>query len=283
MVRWSRARTSAGQSFVFAECGQGPLVVFWHGFPDTPHSWSGIMGKVAAAGYRAVAPWLRGYHPETVVDGLGYGPLELAQETGKLLDALGERDAVLVGHDWGGILAYGAASLAPERIRALVPVSFPLPTLIPRTPVFFWTVRHIARLKLPLATESLRRGDFSYVDKLYRRWAPNWSGPTRDHAIAEVKSCFRNPASLEAAIQYYRDMSPRTPPELTHAPTMPGLVVGGTNDLAPPGTIERTAAALGDDWDHLILDGAGHWPHLENEPVFIDRLLDFLRTLPRPA
>ncbi|WP_433005348.1 alpha/beta fold hydrolase [Kribbella sp. CA-294648] len=280
MVTWSRAGAAAGQSFVFAEQGRGPLVVFWHGFPDTPYSWSGIAGKVSAAGYRTVAPWLRGYHPETVVEGLGYGPLELAQETIKLLDALGERDAVVVGHDWGGILAYGAASLAPERIRGLVPISFPLPDLIPRTPAFFWKVRHIVRLKLPNAADLVRRDDFAYLEELCRRWAPNWSGPARDRAVTEAKSCFNDPASLEAAIRYYRDMSPRTPREVKRAPTMPGLVVGGTDDLAPPATIRRTAAVLGDDWAPLILDGAGHWPHLEKEAEFTDQLISFLQRLP---
>lgn len=280
MVVWSRASTSAGQTFVYTEQGDGPLVVFWHGFPDTPYSWTTITGKVAAAGYRTIAPWLRGYHVETVVPGLGYGALHLAQETGKLLDALGEDSAVVVGHDWGGILAYGAASLTPERIRGLVPISFPLPNLIPRSPAFFWKVRHIARLKLPRAAQGVRQADFAYLDELYRRWAPNWSGPTRDRAIADVIVCFQDPARLEAAIQYYRDMSPRTPREVTHAPTMPGLIVGGTEDLAPPATIKQTAAVLGGTWDHLILDDAGHWPHLESEPAFTDRLIHFLRSLP---
>jgi pimeloyl-ACP methyl ester carboxylesterase len=280
MVSWAHAETTAGQSFVFAEQGQGPLVVFWHGFPDTPHSWSGIAGKVAAAGYRTVAPWLRGYHPQTVVPGLGYGSLELARETAKLLDALGEKNAVVVGHDWGGILAYGAASLTPERIRGIVPISFPLPDLIPRTPAFFWKVRHIVGLKLPKAAQRVRRDDFAYLDELYRRWAPTWSGPARDGALADVKTCFEDPASLEAAIQYYRDMSPRTPPEVKRAPTMPGLVVGGAEDLAPPASIRQTAASLGDEWQHLIIAGAGHWPHLEDEAAFADGLIDFLQRLP---
>ncbi|GAB2651442.1 alpha/beta fold hydrolase [Kribbella swartbergensis] len=280
MVTWSRASTSAGQTFVFTEHGVGPLVVFWHGFPDTPYSWTGITGKVAAVGYRTIAPWLRGYHPETAVTGLDYRALHLAEETGKLLDALGEDTAVVVGHDWGGILAYGAASLTPGRIRGLVPISFPLPDLIPRSPAFFWRVRHIARLKLPRAAHAARRDDFAYINELYRRWAPNWSGPIREKAVAEVKACFQTPASLEAAIQYYRDMSPRTPPEVTQPPTMPGLVVGGAEDLAPPATIKQTAAVLGEDWDYLIIDGAGHWPHLENESAFTDGLIDFLRRLP---
>ncbi len=71
MSDWSRRAASSGQRFVFRESGDGPAVVFVHGFPDTPHGWDRIAAAIAAAGYRTIRPWLRGYHPDTLVAGRG--------------------------------------------------------------------------------------------------------------------------------------------------------------------------------------------------------------------
>ena len=75
---FERVSTDDGQTFVLRERGSGPLVVMFHGFPDTPYGWTTIASAVAAAGYRVVTPWLRGYHPDTLVPGRGYGALDLA-------------------------------------------------------------------------------------------------------------------------------------------------------------------------------------------------------------
>jgi pimeloyl-ACP methyl ester carboxylesterase len=90
-----------GQRFVYADSGEGPLVVLLHGFPDTAHSWERARGVLNAAGYRTVVPYLRGYHPDTIVPGRGYGGDDTAGDVPRLLDAIGAEQAVLVGHDWG--------------------------------------------------------------------------------------------------------------------------------------------------------------------------------------
>jgi pimeloyl-ACP methyl ester carboxylesterase len=277
---WSRATTNDGQTFVFSEQGDGPLVVLWHGFPDTPHGWTQIAGKLAAAGYRTVTPWLRGYHPETIVEGRGYDGLSLAADTPALLDALGEREAILVGHDWGATLVYGTAAIAPERVRAIVPIAIPHPSLLPRDPGTLWGARHFVSLKMPWAERSVRRGDFAYIDELYRRWAPNWEGAERDRALADVKECLRDPVALNGALDYYRALSPKVPSELATPPAIRGLVVGGTVDIVPPGPFERTVELIGDGSEVLIADGAGHWPHREAEAAFTERLIAFLAGLP---
>ncbi len=72
------------------------------------------------AGYRTIVPYLRGYHPDTIVPGRGYTGQEIGDDAIRLLDALGLDSAVLVGHDWGSAVVFGAAAQAPERVRALV-------------------------------------------------------------------------------------------------------------------------------------------------------------------
>ncbi len=273
---WSRAEAADGQAFVFAESGEGPPVLLMHGFPDTPHGWERTANALADAGHRAVRPWLRGYHPETIVPDRSYDVVTLGRDPLALLDALGEREAVLVGHDWGAVLAYSAATQAPERVRAIVPIAFPHPVDLPRNPATLWDARHFVGLNMPLAERRVRRSGFAYLDRVYRRWAPVWTGPDRDASLAAAKRALSDPRTLREALGYYRAVSLRAPPEVRRRPSVPGLVVAGTTDL-DPSVYRATAAGLGPGSDSLIAAGAGHWPHREQEDAFIARLLEFLR------
>jgi pimeloyl-ACP methyl ester carboxylesterase len=271
---WSHAETGDGQRFVFAEEGDGPLMVLLHGFPDTPHGWERIAAGLAEAGFRTVRPWLRGYHPDTIVEGRPYDVITIGRDPVACLDALGEPDAIIVGHDWGAAMAYGAATLHPDRVRAIVPIGIPHTSVVPRNPSVFWAARHFLSLKMPWAERMARRRDFAYLDTLYRRWAPNWSGPDRDRALADAKAAFADPRSLSGALDYYRALSPRPAPELSRPPAVRALVVAGTTDLGR-GIYERTAQVLGDGSEALIVEGAGHWPHREGEDAFVSRLIAF--------
>ncbi len=98
---------------MYADTGEGPPVVLFHGFPDTPSGWSSTAERLSAAGYRTIVPYLRGYHPATIVPGRRYRGRELGEDAIALLDALGLEQAVLVGHDWGA-----ARRLPGRRARA---------------------------------------------------------------------------------------------------------------------------------------------------------------------
>jgi pimeloyl-ACP methyl ester carboxylesterase len=109
-----------------AEQGEGPLVVLCHGFPESWYSWRHQLGALAAAGYRAVAPDMRGYggtdRPEAIEQ---YTLLHLVGDMVGLLDALGERSAVIAGHDWGAPVAWQAARLRQDRFPAVIALSVP--------------------------------------------------------------------------------------------------------------------------------------------------------------
>jgi pimeloyl-ACP methyl ester carboxylesterase len=279
---WTKIAADDGQGFVFAESGDGPLVILLHGFPDTPHGWERIAAGLADAGYRAVRPWLRGYHPETIVEDRPYDVVTIASDPIRLLDALGEREAILVGHDWGASIVYGAATLHPDRVRAIVPIAIPHPTLLPRDPSTLWAARHFLSLKMPWAERAVRRGNFAYLDALYGRWAPNWAGPARDRSLADVKSAFADQRSLGGALDYYRALSPKPAPELARPPAARGLVVGGTTDILDPDLYRQTAGLIGAGSDSLIVEGAGHWPHREGEDAFLARLIEFVGEVDQP-
>jgi pimeloyl-ACP methyl ester carboxylesterase len=118
-----------------AEEGEGPLVVLCHGFPESWYSWRHQLRALAQAGFRAVAPDMRGYgktdRPEQIDQ---YTLLHLVGDMVGLVDALGERQAVIVGHDWGAPVAWHAALLRPDRFRGVVGLSVPFRPRSPARP-----------------------------------------------------------------------------------------------------------------------------------------------------
>lgn len=260
--------------------GSGDAVVLFHGFPDTAATWDNIGDALVAEGYRVIVPHLRGYHPDTINPARGYGATRLAEDVIAVLDVCGVERAALVGHDWGATSVYGAASLAPERVRGVVACAIPHPrTFRPSLPLLL-KARHLVALKMPWATREFALRNLAGVDTLYRRWAPNWAGPERDLCVANVKAAFSDPAVLDTALGYYRDLSISVPEEVRRRLATPGLVVGGTHDLLPPAAFEASRHGFTNPIDVQIFTGAGHWPHREDEPRFIASLHAFLNELP---
>lgn len=115
------------------EMGAGPAVVLLHGFPELAYSWRHQLPALAAAGYRAIAPDQRGYGGSDKPDGvLRYSIQELIADVTGLLDALDIDEAVIIGHDWGALLTWQMALLAPERMLGMVALNIPF---LPRLPV----------------------------------------------------------------------------------------------------------------------------------------------------
>ncbi|OBZ95532.1 epoxide hydrolase [Pararhizobium polonicum] len=109
------------------DAGQGPLILFCHGFPETKYAWRHQINALAQAGYRAVAPDMRGYGGTDAPERLDqYTVFHAVGDLVALLDALGEQQAVVVGHDWGATIAWQAALLRPDRFRAVVALSVPM-------------------------------------------------------------------------------------------------------------------------------------------------------------
>ncbi|HEX9259933.1 MAG TPA: alpha/beta hydrolase [Acidimicrobiales bacterium] len=124
-----------GISMHLAEDGpdDGPLVLMCHGFPESWYSWRHQLPALAAAGYHAVAPDMRGYGlTDAPADGRAYSQLHHVGDMVGLLDALGAPTAVIVGHDWGAPVAWNAALLRPDRFPAVAVLSVPW---TPRSPV----------------------------------------------------------------------------------------------------------------------------------------------------
>jgi pimeloyl-ACP methyl ester carboxylesterase len=261
----------------------GPLAVLLHGFPDSAHTWRHLGPVLAAEGYRAVAPFTRGYAPSGL-------PRDGRSDVGALMDdavgvhaALhGGPDAVLVGHDWGGMTASTLAAHRDSPFRKVVSMAVPPVAALP----FRETVRHLpGQLRrswymgfnqLPYLPESsLDR----LVPKLWHDWSPGYDG-TAD--AADCLAALPDRAHRRAAINYYRHLSRpiRVPARyrrwqaaLTDLPVVPLRYLHGRDDAClTPAFSEIARSHLPENCDVRVVDHAGHFLQLE-QPAEVNRLV----------
>jgi pimeloyl-ACP methyl ester carboxylesterase len=262
-----------GLRFAYLEDGSGPLVLLLHGFPDTAHSWNHARARIAAKGYRAVSPWLRGYTP-TAIPPRDADLETLARDVLALIAALGESSAIVVGHDWGAAACYAAASLEPARVKKLVVVGIPHPATLKPTPYKLWMVRHFFAYKLPGAARRFARDDFAALPLLYKRWSPAWSPPTDE--LTSVRACFADTASLDAAFGYYRQLRLRPQPFLRRPIEVPTVAFAGLDDpIVSPADYAAAQRMFRRDYIVEEIRG-GHFMHREHPEEFATKLLAHL-------
>ncbi|MGB1013076.1 MAG: alpha/beta fold hydrolase [Nannocystaceae bacterium] len=267
-----------GLDFAYFEEGEGPLVLLIHGFPDTAHTWDEVRPALAAAGFRAVSPFTRGYAPTEVPNGDVYDSDTLGRDVLALIEALGEQQAFVVGHDWGASAAYSAAGQNPARVRKLVTVAIPHPAAIKPSMKMLWDARHFVTLKLPGAAKRFARGDYAKVEQLYKRWSPTWDAPQSE--FEAVKNAYAAPGCLQAALGYYRCLSPKMTPGLRKRIEVPTLVFGGRDDGAATEAMFRAGGSRNKNPDdfRLIMTSGGHFLHREAPQEFIGPLIEFLQS-----
>ena len=282
-----------GVRYACLEQGAGPLLLLLHGFPDNALSWERQMPAFAQAGYRVVAPYLRGYPPSEVPHRVAperrsyYDRATLAQDIAALIDALSPgAPAFLVAQDWGAAIAYGVLGAFPEKVRRAVLLAVPHPVQIRRT--LKRSPKHVLRsfhwflFQLPWLPEALcRAGNFAFIEFLWWLWSPAYRD--RDH-VARIKDMFAQPGALEAALAYYRAaLKPAfQDPALAELrarldrPTpVPTLVVCGSRDLRRE-MLPRQGEFFTGPYEWLTVAGAGHFLHRE-QPEEVNRLaLDWL-------
>jgi pimeloyl-ACP methyl ester carboxylesterase len=294
------------------EQGEGPVVLFCHGFPDTAYTWRGQMRAVASAGYRAIAPDMRGYGRSSApADASLYTPLQTAGDLVGLLDALKIPSAVIVGHDWGATHAWNASLLRPDRFKAVFCLSVPY---VPRgeTSVFekmrnsghqddFYMFEQIR----PEADQIWADAKVTIPGILYwasgsapadKRWSP--MDPARSlhrpapmalpswvdsdylrHNIAEFQR-----TGFHGGLNYYRAAEPYfyLSAALKGAKiSQPSFFIWGKSDGLRelyPLTIDQMRPGLPGLVGGLELDNVGHWVQREASEAVSEQLVKFLRT-----
>jgi epoxide hydrolase 4 len=272
----------------------GPLVLLLHGFPELSRSWRHQLPALAGAGYRAVAPDLRGYG-DTELQG-PYDLGTLSADVSRLIAALGRSRAVVAGHDWGGAIAWATAVYRPEVVERLVVLNCPHPGAL--ADEFLRNVRqlrrssYIAFFQLPWLPERLLARDGATAIARALRGGSHVRSAWPREELDRYRAAFARPGRLSAALGYYRAIV-RHPGALRREGrarpiAAPTLIVWGTRDrflavetVAP----DRLAPYLapGNAPEVVRIEEAGHFVQNEAPERVNAALLDWLaRTGPTP-
>ena len=301
-----------------AEAGEGPLVILCHGFPESWYSWRHQLEALSDAGYHVVAPDQRGYggtdKPEAIDS---YTQFHLVGDLVGLVSALGEEKAVVVGHDWGAIVAYCAAQWRPDIFRAVVTLSVPTSPRAPMSPtdlmrmMFGEKFFYILYFQTPGVAEHELQND---VARSVRQFMYGGSGdaPEREFDLAnaapktayfldQFPDCKELPAWLEqedldyfvgeftrngfrGPLNWYRNFDRNwqlAAPFAGQTIDQPAAFISGDRDLirGMPGWEDRMREVVTDLREVTILKGIGHWTQQEAAADTNTALLSFLKTL----
>jgi pimeloyl-ACP methyl ester carboxylesterase len=259
----------------WVEAGSGAPVVLLHGFPQMWWEWRHQIAALAAAGYRAVAPDLRGYNLSEKPRGVAaYRVERLVADVQGLIRTLGVERAHVVGHDWGGIVAWWLAMTAPERVDRLAVLNAPHPEAFKReilTPDQVLRSWYAAAFQLPVLPEAaFRAGGFALIERIFRASSIR-PGAFSDEDIRRYREAAARPGAIRAMINYYRAAARhRSPP--TRTIPHPTLLIWGERDEAL--TVRLTEGL--EEWVPAIrverLPDASHWV-AEECPDEVNRLL----------
>lgn len=255
----------------------GDLVLLLHGFPQTRHAWRAELESLAAAGYRACAPDQRGYSPGARPAGIDpYRVEHLVGDVLALADALGPGRFHLVGHDWGGQLAWVTAATHADRVRTLSVISRPHPAAFAAAmhddPRQASRSSHHRSFLRPEATGELLADDAARLRAVYAN-----SGVPDDDAAAYLRT-LNDRAALDAAVNWYRAAG-RSGLRTAGIPAVavPTLYVWGSEDRS----VGRMAAEGTGDWVEapyrfVELPGVGHFVTDEDPSAFPPLLAEHL-------
>ncbi|WP_227354652.1 alpha/beta fold hydrolase [Haladaptatus salinisoli] len=201
----------------YVEAGDGPLVVLLHGFPEFWYSWREQIPALAEAGFRVVAPDMRGYNASEKPRGVErYRTDELVGDAAALVDRFGEESASVVGHDWGGVVAWETAIRRPERVDRLAVLNAPHPGRYreairsPEQLLRSWYALFFQLPKVPELLLSAR--DYAGIEGMLRGSAESPDAFTEEDIRRYVEAAAR-PGALTAALDYYRAAFRENAPE----------------------------------------------------------------------
>jgi pimeloyl-ACP methyl ester carboxylesterase len=275
--------------------GDGPLVVLCHGFPELAFSWRRQLPALTGAGFRVLAPDLRGYGSSSAPPEVeAYDVISLCGDLCGLLDALDEQAAVFVGHDWGAHLVWQLATLHPERVRAVAGLSVPFVPRAPAPPLPIMR-RHLGEdfyivwFQEPGVADAALARDVRRTLTTSRQWTARWAEedpapPRRPPWISErelqvyVEAFERT--GFTGGLNWYRNIDRNWELTATIAQRrveQPALFI--TGELDPVRRFMPAEAMRGWVTDlraEIVVPGAGHWVQQQEPEAVNAALLGFL-------
>ncbi len=267
------------------EAGEGPLVILLHGFPEFWYSWRFQIPVLVRMGYRVVAPDMRGYNLSDKPTGVSSYRLErLTDDIAELIDALGEQRAAVVGHDWGGNVAWWFGMRHPDKLSRLAVLNCPHPEhnlAMMRSRRQVGKSRYMLLFQLPWYPErKLLANDAAVLRGLYR------SDPVREGAFTETDIDryvqAMSGGTIRAALHYYRALLRRNPLALRkqlRPIERPVQVIWGARDRHLGLEFSRPPASLVADLRYDLVDDASHAVQIDRPAKVNARLKEFLDPL----
>jgi len=269
----------------YVEAGSGPVVVLLHGFPEFWYGWRHQIAPLAAAGYRVIAPDMRGYNQSEKPPGVhAYAVETLVKDVVALIAHCGVTRATVVGHDWGGVVAWEVAMRRPDVVEKLIVLNAPHPAAFLRelrTPTQLARSWYAFAFQVPVLPELLiALGDYRMLRAVFRRDPVRPNTFTEDD-IQRYRDAFAIPGARTATINYYRAAMRRNPRRITaeavRSVTAPTLLIWGIGDrYLSPALTER----LGQWVPRLRVErivGASHWVQHDAPEQVTALMLGFLR------
>ena len=279
-----------GLHFAALEAGpaDGPLALFLHGYPDSATSWQHQLPAFAEAGYRAVAPWLRGYPPSEIPPpGAYYDRATLATDVAEIIKVLSPgKPCVLIGQDWGAAIGYGVLAAYPQCVSRAALLAVPHPTQVRATlkqsPKHALRSFHWFLFQLPWLPEWLcARRDYAFLETLWRLWSPDFDDTLH---VTEIRRSMAAPGALQASLAYYRAMfgTRNADPALAavrarlDAPiAVPTRVLIGGQDMRRE-MLEPARRYFTGEYEWTTVPGTGHFLHREAPETVNALLLDWV-------
>jgi pimeloyl-ACP methyl ester carboxylesterase len=286
---WTHRQIAAnGARFHVADLGEGPLVLLLHGFPTFWWTWRHQLVALAEAGYRAVAMDLRGYGGSDKTP-RGYDPITLTGDVAGVVQSLGEAEATIVGHGWGGLLAWTSAIFEPKVVTRLAVISAAHPRRMRASAADRHQVTassYLLGYQRPWIPErQLVADDAAHVGELLRAWSatPGWPD-------ADTEAVYRRAIQIEAvphsALEYYRwaVRSLLRPDGLRYARRMRAPISrpvlhlhGGRDPVVRPSTAAGSGRYVAGPYSWAVIPEAGHFPQEETPETVTGALLGWLR------
>jgi pimeloyl-ACP methyl ester carboxylesterase len=277
------------------EHGAGPAILLAHGFPELAYSWRHQIPALAKAGYRVIAPDMRGYGGSSRPDAIdAYNVVELCADLAGLLDALGESDAVVIGHDWGANVAWWMAAIHPQRVRAVAGLSVPFIPRAPAAPIPIMRDHlgedfYIVWFQQPGVADEALASNVRRTLTTSRQWTAAWAEedgrPPQPPAwmteaeLQEYIDAFER-TGFTGGLNWYRNIDRNWELVEPYGDTriaQPAMFL--TGELDPVRNFMPAEAMAGwvtDLRSSTVVPGAGHWVQQQEPQLVNDALLDFL-------
>jgi len=263
--------------------GSGPLVILLHGFPEFWYSWRYQIPFLAEHGYTVVAPDLRGYN-DTDKPRTGYDVGTLIRDIAGLITGLGQQRAIIVGHDWGGVLAWAFAAAYPHMTERLIVMNAPHPQAMMRefrTPSQLRKSWYIFFFQLPWLPEYvLLRNNANEIGRMLRGAALQKSVFPRE-VTARFQQAMSKPGAMTAALNYYRQVFRRLPVSSNDPRariTTPTLLIWGEQDIALGIGLTKGLEQWVGDLEIKYIPDSGHWVQQEQPEEVNQYILEFLQS-----